>query len=112
MRTTPDLIAELEEEAKKHWYVAMAVGFETSTIFVQAEDENRLALLNSAIHEGGIPIGLIAADKTGNQLALRVRCFSEHQNSEEFDAQGYLLALTHQIRENLLSLLPGGSRIV
>jgi hypothetical protein len=103
MTMAEQLIAELDNDAAKHWYVAMAVGFETSTIFVHAEDENRLALLNSAIQAGGIPVGLIAADKIENQLALRVRCFSEHQDSEEFDAEGYLLALTHQIRENLLS---------
>jgi homoaconitase/3-isopropylmalate dehydratase large subunit len=103
MRSTPDLIAELEDEARNHWYVAMVVGFENSTIFVQAKDENRLAMLNSAIQVGAIPVGLIAADKTGNELTLQARCFSEHQDSEEFDAEGYLLALTNQVRETLMS---------
>jgi hypothetical protein len=78
MNSTPDLIAELEDEARNRWHVAMVVGFETSTAFVQAGDENRLVLLNSAIHAGGIPVGLIAADKTGNELTLQARCFSEH----------------------------------
>lgn len=79
MRSTPDLIAELEDEARKHWYVTMVVGFETSTIFVRATDDNRITMLNSAIQAGGTPIGLIAADKTGTGLAMRARVYPEHQ---------------------------------
>jgi hypothetical protein len=99
MRSTPELIHELEDEAKNHWYVAMVVGFESSTIFVQAKDENRLATLNSAMQAGGIPVGLIAADKTGNELTILARVYPEHQDSEEFDAEAYLIPLTNQIRD-------------
>jgi hypothetical protein len=103
MRTTPDLIAELEDEARKHWYVTMVIGFETSTIFVRATDDNRIAMLNSAIQAGGTPVGLIAADKTGSTLTMRARAYPEHQESREFDAEGYLHALTNQVRQTLTS---------
>jgi hypothetical protein len=101
MRSTPELIAELEQEAKNHWYVAMVVGFENSTIFVQAEDKDRLAMLNSAIQAGGIPVGLIATDKSGTGLAISVRCYPEYQNSEEFDAENYLTSLAEQVAGSL-----------
>jgi hypothetical protein len=101
MRSTPDLIAELEEEAKKHWVVVMAIDFESSIAFVRAEDENRLATLNSAIQAGGTPVGLIAADKSEScELAMRIWVYPEHSDSKEFDAEGYLFALIDQIRQN------------
>jgi len=101
MRTTPDLIAELEQEAKEHWFVTMVIGFENSTIFVQAKDANRLATLNSAMQADGIPVGLIAADKDGDELVLRVRVYPEHQEWE--GAEGFLTALITQVRDSLLS---------
>jgi hypothetical protein len=93
MRSTPDLIAELDEEAKNHWIVVMAVDLETSITFVQAKDENRLAMLNSAIQEGGTPVGLIVADKSGCDVAMSMRVYPEHWNSKKIDAEGYLFAL-------------------
>jgi hypothetical protein len=101
MRSTLDLIAELEEEAKSHWYVAMVVGFETSTIFIQAKDENRLEMLNSAIQAGGIPVGLITTDKSGTGLTISAHCYPEHQDSEEFDAKSYLTTLAEQVAGSL-----------
>jgi hypothetical protein len=102
MRSTPELIAELEEEARDHWVVVMAIGFETSTVFLRPTDENRLAMLNSAIQAGGIPIGLIAADKTESGLAMCVRPYPEHED-EDFDAEGYLHTLTVNAKEVLES---------
>jgi hypothetical protein len=101
MRSTAELIAELEQEAQQHWYVTMVVGFENSTIFVQTKDENRLAMLNTAILAGGIPVGLIAVDKTKNELVLLTRVYPEHQDWE--GADGYLTSLTARVRESLLS---------
>jgi hypothetical protein len=98
MRNTPELIHELEDEAKNHWYVAMIVGFESSTISVQAKDENRLATLNSAMQAGGIPIGLIAVDRTESELTILARVYPEHQDSEVF-AEAYLIPLANQIRD-------------
>jgi homoaconitase/3-isopropylmalate dehydratase large subunit len=103
IRSALDLIVELEEEAKSHWHVSMVAGFEDSTIFIHANDENRLALLNSAIEVGGVPVGLIAVDQSESDPVLRVRAYFEHQELEEFDAEPYLLAPTDHIRQSLLS---------
>jgi hypothetical protein len=103
MRSTKDLIAELEDEAKNHWVVMLVVGFETSTIFVRSGDEDRHTLLNSSVRAGGIPIGLIAVDKTGNELTILTRVYSEHQEAARDRAEGFLGALTDRVRESLLS---------
>jgi hypothetical protein len=43
MRTTADLIAELRNAAEGTERAALIVGFESSTIYVWADDPNRLA---------------------------------------------------------------------
>ena len=101
MRGTRDLIAELEEEARHHWDVVMAISFEASTIFVRANDENRLQTLNFAIQAGGIPVGLIATDNSGSELAMSWWVYPEHQDSEELE--GCLSALIEQVRQNLVA---------
>jgi hypothetical protein len=112
-RSAQDLIAELEKEAKNHWIVVIAIDFKTSITFVRAEDENGLAMLNSAIRAGGSPVGLITADKSGCDVAMSMQAYPEHWNSKEFDGEGhphpsdarrYLLALIDQIR-------PASSRV-
>jgi hypothetical protein len=104
MRSGPDLIRELDHEAKNHWYAAMVLGFEASTSFVWSKDKNRLATLNSAIQAGGTPVGLITVDKLGNEFVMRTRIYPEHWHSQDFDAGAYLAALTNQIKETLHSL--------
>jgi hypothetical protein len=56
MRTTEDLIMELEENAKGYAAAALVIGFESTTIFVMANDPNRLQLLNEAVALGGGPV--------------------------------------------------------
>jgi hypothetical protein len=100
MRNTPDLIAELDDEATEHWHVLMVIGFEDSTIYVRPTDEGRLAQLNSAIEMGGTPVGLITADKTGHEVVMSTRVYPEHEGSEEFDAKGYLQDLVLRVKES------------
>lgn len=57
MRAIKELITELEENAKGHNSTALIIGFESSTIFVKADDPNRLQLLEQAIAFGGEPVG-------------------------------------------------------
>lgn len=57
MRTTEDLIMELEENAKGYAVAALVIGFESTTVFVMADDPNRLRLLNEAVALGGEPVG-------------------------------------------------------
>jgi len=63
MRSTVDLIKELETESAQHFCCILPVAFENTSIMINPTDENRLQLLNAAIQQGGIPIGLIVADK-------------------------------------------------
>jgi hypothetical protein len=63
-RSTKDLIDELtslEQELKQSSpelvTIGLAVGFEKTTEFVFAADENRLTKLNGIVKKGGQPIG-------------------------------------------------------
>ena len=88
MRTTPELIQELEEEAKNFTMAAIAVGFESTTVFVFANDPNRLEKLNDAIRAGGEPVGLLAFNLFEGQLAVHSRPLAEY--AEETWAPKYL----------------------
>jgi hypothetical protein len=68
--------------------VAIVIGFESSTIFVQAKDEDRLVMLNSAMQAGGIPVGLIAADKTGNELTILANAFIPNTSTRRIRRRG------------------------
>jgi hypothetical protein len=57
MKTAEELIIELEENAKGYALTALIVGFESSTIFVMANDPSRLQRLSEAIGLGGEPVG-------------------------------------------------------
>jgi hypothetical protein len=85
MRSTPELIAELEEESSKHWYVTMAVAFENSTVFVKANDGDSLRSLNDAINAGGMPVGLIAVDQDQASRTAQIitRIYPENSDVEE-----------------------------
>lgn len=74
MRTTKDLIAELDTEGIRHALVAIVVAFESSTLPIYSGDENRQQLLDDAVEVGGSPIGLIAFDRSakGSTIATCV----------------------------------------
>ena len=63
MRSTVDLIQELETESAQHFSCVLPVAFENTSIMIIATDENRLQLLNDAVRQGGIPVGLVVTDK-------------------------------------------------
>jgi hypothetical protein len=83
MRTTNELIAELEEESSQHWYVAIAVAFEHSTVIVSSTDGDRLKKLNDAVNAGGHPIGLIAAEQSDGRLSIMTTIYPENADMEE-----------------------------
>lgn len=91
-RSTADLIAELVEEAPKHSMCCIAVAFEDSSILIRPEDTDRHRLLNEAVKNGGIPVGLIVADLSGNQLSWRARIYPEYEQAIE-QAQVYMKQL-------------------
>lgn len=92
MRTTKDLIEELEAEKGKFFVVALAVGFERTTTFVFANEENRLEKLNAAVQVGGEPVGLIGLmNEGGNRATLYTRMLAEH--AEDVPLKNYMRKL-------------------
>jgi len=109
MRSTVDLIQELDAEAQKFWFCSIVVGFETSTIFVAGNQEDRLQMLNEAVEQGGEPIGLIAviktipeksfADAQTETLTLSLKVFQEYAHEEW--AEKYLGKLLERFAQGL-----------
>jgi hypothetical protein len=94
MRTTRELIHELEQEATQHSNVLLVVGFEESSIMIGPDQEDRLKLLNDALEVGGQAIGLIAMEVSGPQLTILHRVYPEHEGEEREQFQRYLAALS------------------
>jgi hypothetical protein len=95
-RSTIDLIRELEQEAGNFTEVALAVGFESTTIFVFSSDHNRQQKLDDAVVQGGEPIGFIGYDFHNKLLSVQTRAVDEHADEEWVG--GYLNALTETFR--------------
>jgi hypothetical protein len=105
MRSTIDLIQELDTEAEKFWVCVIAVGFEQSTTIIAHSQENRLELLDEAVAQGGEPVGMLAVLKepgtepgTGT-LTFCTKVFDEH--AQEQQASEYLSKLLYRLAESL-----------
>lgn len=83
MRSTEDLISELEQESKAHFTCSIAIGFADTSIFIRSTDANRLRLLNEAITNGGIPLGLILVDKLPGTVTVTHRIYPEYASEEQ-----------------------------
>jgi hypothetical protein len=81
-RTTAELIEELDAEATKFTHVLLAVGFEHTTIFVRADDPNRLNALNDAVSAGGEPVGLIGVSIADGRASFSRRALQEYAHEE------------------------------
>lgn len=82
MRTMTDLISELEAERDKFFAVALAVGFESSTTFVFADEADKLRKLNMAVAQGGEPVGLIGVVQVPGSCTIYSRALTEHKEDE------------------------------
>lgn len=92
-RTTADLINELEAEAAHHTEVALAVGFENTSLFIISGEDHNLSNLNEMVTEGGEPVGFLAYDSDGNgHLTFKCRPLKEY--ADEPRVQDYLEKLT------------------
>ena len=100
MRGTDELIAELEAEAKQHWGVYLAIGFENTSIFITASEADKHRLLNEAIQLGGIPVGMIYADCDGEYLVLKSRVYPEHAEAKA-EARAFLTKVCEEIRASV-----------
>lgn len=78
----------MDEEAKEHFACCIAVGFTDSTlrrpgacretsVFIDSTDPDRLRLLNDAIRDGGIPVGLIKIDQSPGEVTGKARTYPE-----------------------------------
>jgi|HubBroStandDraft_6_1064221.scaffolds.fasta_scaffold886418_1 hypothetical protein len=81
-RTTVELIEELDAEAPKFTHVLLAVGFEHTTIFVRADDPNRLSALNDAVSAGGKPAGFIGLKVRDGHASFSRRALREYAEEE------------------------------
>jgi hypothetical protein len=101
MRSTLDLINELENEAENFIIVAIAVGFERETKFVfhkPGEQQQIMEQLNEAIQKGGEPIGLVGIrqDQATKSRTFYTRPLAEFQG--EAWVEKYLDSLMGAIR--------------
>lgn len=97
MRSAPELIAELEEESRKHFTCQLVVAFENTAILLAASDPRALQTLNLAIGTGGIPIGLIATDKK-TILNVSTRVYPEHMGEAADLAEECLGEIARNLR--------------
>jgi hypothetical protein len=103
-RTTVDLIEELEAEKNNFTNVALAVGFESTTIFIFATEADKLDKLNLAVKAGGEPFGLLGIDMHNGLLSIQQRPLQEY--AEEEWVEQYLYTLTSDLREKLKERYP------
>jgi len=101
MRTTVELILELEHNAEGYEKAALIVGFENTTVFIEVDNPRRLELLNEAIKQGGEPVGWYRF-RAGD---LQLGPLQEYENEDW--AHKYLETLFKVVRAGLKSLESG-----
>lgn len=112
MRSTKELIDELKQEGTGHWVAFLPIAFDKTTIFVNKSmsDEDALTMLNDAVQQGGIPIGIIVGDKGDGVLDLKARIFPEHEQAMG-QAEAYIEKLLGSVRDAMESgEMPTSSR--
>lgn len=95
MRSTQDLIDEMDKETATRQYldVAIVVGFKDSTTFILGSDADRLKKLNQAVTDGGEPVGILALRGSGNGAVL-ARSFPEYAGDSQITQYLQTLAAT------------------
>jgi hypothetical protein len=108
MRTNPELIRELEEEAANFDLVALAVGLDELTEFVFNNDEEKTEKLAGISMQGGLPIGLNGTKTEGCTLRVRYHVFNEFKDDPW--AEEYLNSLTELFLQACKALWLGVSQ--
>ena len=101
MRTTEDLIRELDHEAGNFTHCALVVGFEDTTVFVWGHDLRRQSTLDEAVKVGGKPVGMIGCDTHNGLVTVQARTLEEYAEKEW--AADYLVGLTDKFRRSILT---------
>ena len=86
MRSTVDLINELQQEAQGSLLTALVVGSERATTYVWAADEMALEILNHAVRNGGNPVGYVTINRDANNVNIGCWPLAEHAGNEEVEA--------------------------
>ena len=85
MRTTSELIGELEREAQSFSQIALVVGFQERAQFLWYSDgdkSEKVDKLNHLIQEGGEPIGLVGVNIAGDIGSFYLRPLQEYETDE------------------------------
>ena len=97
MRSTADLIRELDDEAKHFRLLALAVGFEKSTECIWSTDEKKLEKLNELVKKGGEPVGLVGVIIESGIAMIHTRPLEECK--AEAWVQDYLSSIVRDVGE-------------
>lgn len=88
MRTTKELIDELQVKATGAFVAGIVVGFEKKTEFVWANSASPLDDLNGLVGKGGEPIAVWRVDKSEGTMNCSIEPFEEY--ARESWVRGYL----------------------
>lgn len=78
MRTTKELIDELQVKATGAFVAGIVVGFENKTEFVWANSASPLDDLNGLVGKGGEPIAVWRVDKSEGTMNCSIEPFEEY----------------------------------
>jgi hypothetical protein len=104
MRTTVDLISELQSAASTAEAAGLLVLFENNAILIWAGHPDPLSFLNEAVEVGGHPVGLIRWLRHNGEVTFQVMPL------EEFREDDYILDFIASLMLNFRRVLRG-SRI-
>jgi hypothetical protein len=94
MRTTADLIQELEEVASEQGctLAMLIVAWSDRNISVRSDDPDSLSTLDDAIEDGGEPVGLITLKSDGPGTLRAYACVLEEYKGEK-DLEDFMAQL-------------------
>ncbi len=78
MRTTKDLIAELQAEAASAEFVLLVVGFQTESKIVDARQPDAQETLDALVLQGGHPLGYLRCVRRGQHRCIETRVLPEY----------------------------------
>jgi hypothetical protein len=96
-RSTADVIAELDEEAKSHRGTMLLVSFDGTTMTISADDPNRLQVLKEFVQQGGEPMGFVYFDEDGSIAARLIREHAADEGAHEY-LKRYMKTLAESVK--------------
>ena len=78
MKTSIQLIRDLDAAQKERGEAFLFVGFPTMTRLVPSFVDARLQMLEELLEQGGIPVGILTMQQTANGVHFRCDVIEEH----------------------------------